>query len=482
MPYPNQHAARVGDKSQFDMGSLKTNQAKSKTTGKAHSVLVGRKKGKAKTATYGYRYPAPPWTEAEARAHAKRHGAKVFEPAANVRRAASKAAPIDADAFALSSDRAYEFAATAEVETVENVPRRKFAVDMLQIGKTYRHPIDKWRLKVTPELANKIVDEFSRMAENGVDVPVLAKHSFDERPELSDVLGYLRGVSIDEDRGWLRGESEFIGKDSIKIAEKVNRVSAGMLQKMKDGQARTYSPALHHLAVTPFPVVDDQSDFVPLAASRGSAAELAPVLTLSAAREENKMNDELLGQIRALLGNDELAEDGVGGALEAHFKKTAEQIKAAEASKKSLEAAQAKIKALEAKVMKLAENDETPDELDPDIADELAESASEGIETLAASGLITPAVAKKLDAILVGEPGDRHTYALSRRVSGRSRSLARDIIDALKENNPRELREKTRAQRMALDRENPDDDEPGNKYDPKVQAEMSAMAYGPDKK
>jgi hypothetical protein len=194
------------------------------------------------------------------------------------------------------------------------------------------------------------------------------------------------------------------------------------------------------------------------------------------------MDPELLKTIQTLLGADDLAEDGVGGALESHFKKTAEQIKAAEASKKSLEAAQAKIKALEAKVMKLAENDETPDELDPDIADELAESASEGIETLAASGLITPAVAKKLDAILVGEPGDRHTYALSRRVSGRSRSLARDIIDALKENNPRELREKTRAQRMALDRENPDDDEPGNKFDPKVQAEMSAMAYGPDKK
>lgn len=141
--------------------------------------------------------------------------------------------------------------------------------DALQIGVVYTHPRDGWTLNVTPEWARELADMVDAMADNGVDMPILTKHNFDEKPPIEDVLGYVRGANISG--GWLRLLCAFKGDDAEKTARGVDRVSAGLERSLVDGQGRRYSPALSHLAVTPFPIVDGQDGFLRVAASRGVA-------------------------------------------------------------------------------------------------------------------------------------------------------------------------------------------------------------------
>ncbi|MCH7813904.1 MAG: hypothetical protein IID40_07775 [Planctomycetes bacterium] len=150
---------------------------------------------------------------------------------------------------------------------IDAYPRQTFTADLLKIGTTYRHPKDGWKLKVTRELAAKIAASAERMIANGVPVPVLARHSFNSEPPIEDVLGYLRGVFVED--GWLRARLEFRGANAIEAGQRIDRVSIGLLPELVDGEGRAYFNAIQHVALTPYPLVDDQRGLVPIAASRG---------------------------------------------------------------------------------------------------------------------------------------------------------------------------------------------------------------------
>jgi hypothetical protein len=116
--------------------------------------------------------------------------------------------------------------------------------------------------------------------------------------------------------------------------------------------------------------------------------------------------------------------------------------------------------------------------VDADILDQLAEGAEERIEglTLGPKPKITPAVAKSLKALLVGETGHRNAYALSRTVSGTPKSLVKQVVEALEGNDPVVLGEQSKAQTIGLSRQVPGTE--GSQDDPKVTEGMVNMAGG----
>lgn len=75
MPYPNEHACRLRQPSEFNADSFRRIQE-----GKL-SIIVGRLKGQDSTTAQAYRYPIDNWGEDEARAHCQDAGGQ-FEAAA----------------------------------------------------------------------------------------------------------------------------------------------------------------------------------------------------------------------------------------------------------------------------------------------------------------------------------------------------------------------------------------------------------------
>ena len=94
--------------------------------------------------------------------------------------------------------------------------------------------------------------------------------------------------------------------------------------------------------------------------------------------------------------------------------------------------------------------------VDHEVAEMLAEGTQEKLKALVASGKITPAVQAKLELALVGPASARNVYALSRTASKTEKSLAAAVIEALAENTPPKLGEKTGAQVRELSRVVPD--------------------------
>jgi len=74
MPYPNEHACRIRDPSNFKKDSFR------RITQGGLSVIIGRLKGKTTTTTQAFRYPKDSWTADRARTHCKENDGS-FEPA-----------------------------------------------------------------------------------------------------------------------------------------------------------------------------------------------------------------------------------------------------------------------------------------------------------------------------------------------------------------------------------------------------------------
>ncbi|MCK5604096.1 Clp protease ClpP [Candidatus Pacearchaeota archaeon] len=77
-PFPNEHACRVREPSEFQKGSFK--RISRKAEGKTLDISIGRLKGKNTTTTQAFRYPKEEWNAAQARKHCEDHDGS-FEPA-----------------------------------------------------------------------------------------------------------------------------------------------------------------------------------------------------------------------------------------------------------------------------------------------------------------------------------------------------------------------------------------------------------------
>lgn len=171
------------------------------------------------------------------------------------------------------------------------------------------------------------------------------------------------------------------------------------------------------------------------------------------------MDPKTLTKIQAALGLDTLNESGIGDAITHYAKAMSTDL---DKTSKALTVALGEVETLTAKAAsRKTENDlvyraEVPPTVDDDMLDMMVEGAEAKLESLVLSGRIVPVVSKKLHAVLIGEPGKRNTYALSRTLSRTERSVVRQVLDALADNDPKTLHEQTSAQAHVLSREQGD--------------------------
>jgi len=324
-------------------------------------------------------------------------------------------------------------------------PVQRFRKDMIHTG-LYRHPFHEWSMDVTRDRMDRWIATFAAMRGNGVDVEVVVDHSM----EAEAVRGYLVDMFREDDT--LYGIHELIGEDSIKLAQTVKNVSVLIEREYTDGKGNSYGEAITHSSIVQQPVVPGQEGFIPIAASRGVNSPTAIfVYSIDGDKQmqEKIMDAEMLTKIRDILGaGDDMTDENMLTRLE-------ERIKADTDNKLSLTEELTKLKG-EVEALKAKGN--AASKIDPDMLDERAETAEEKIDGLVEKAKITPKVAASLKDVLIGKPGARSAYMLSRKVSGTDESIARKVVKALEDNDSVELGEKTKSQSMAMSRIVPGDE------------------------
>ncbi|KKM53801.1 hypothetical protein LCGC14_1554030, partial [marine sediment metagenome] len=306
-------------------------------------------------------------------------------------------------------------------------------------------------LNVTPERMDGWIAAFRRMRDDGIDVDAVKDHSF----KSDDSLGYVTDMWREGDT--LYGTHEVQGKDQIDLVRRVKNVSPWVELDHHGGPTGTsYGEAIIHSSLCLQPVQSGQTEFVelPEGAVSGRAASRVPVYSLSTAQstEAHDMDPKLLAKIQAALGLDTLNESGIGDAIDHYAKAMSTDL---DKTSKALTVAQGEIVTLTAKAASRKSDDKKadPPAMDGEMLDMLVEAAEGRLESLVLSGRIVPAVSKKLHAVLIGEVGKRNVYALSRTVSRTERSVIRQVLDALADNDPKILHEQTSAQARVFSRE-----------------------------
>jgi len=355
-------------------------------------------------------------------------------------------------ALSLNTD---SIAVIGEPTEKNGLPVQRFRKEVIRDG-TYKHPSAGWQVNVNPARRAKWAAVFDQMSKNGVAVPVPVSDDEDHHLVTPKNNGGFV-VGLENDGKSLFAVMEMVGKDNIDAASR-NDVSVFVEQGFKDGKGIDYGEAMTHVCLTPTPIVPGLEDFVPIAASMtgnnlltGAAAfsydgaeQQAPHV------EQDTMID--LKALRTLLGaGEELTEENALTVLGERLEGDATKLN-------DLTTAQVDLKAEFDQFKTDNPKDEKP-VLDPDVEDDLAEGAQGKLDNLVATGKITPAVSEKLAASLIGGEGKRNAFALSRKVSGMSRSIANTVFDALKANDPVELgKTLTKIQTVAMSRTAPGGD------------------------
>ena len=120
-----------------------------------------------------------------------------------------------------------------------------------------------------------------------------------------------------------------------------------------------------------------------------------------------------------------------------------------------------------------------PAKIDPDVLEEAAETLTASLDNLVEGGKLTPAAKAKLSAALVGETGKRPAIALSRTAgvaAGFSGAIGKQIVEALKDNDPIALSKHALSRGVAIPRA---DEKPPTTAEPdKDIALRRSAAYG----
>ena len=333
----------------------------------------------------------------------------------------------------------------------DDKPTRRFRKDAVKVG-TYSHPTDGWTEDFTHERMDRWCSTYKKMREAGIDVEFFADHGT-PGDRIEKVRGYIEDMYRDGDD--LMVVVEMSGEDGIKIAESCRNVSIE-LDEFTDAKGKDYGEAIVAVVACEKPVVPGQRPFERIAASRtGSKPNTKiPILTLAAKPPEDTDMTPLLEAIGKAVGADDVTEDNAAEKFQAFATSHTEQAD--------------KVKTLTDQLVDLetkAGKGKMP-EVDEDVLEDLAGAREAELNQLVTDGKITPAVRKGIAAAIIGDPGKRRTLGLSTKVAkhrGFTTPLAKQVIDALKENDPAvlmKLREKTGPQRLALTREagdEPDD-------------------------
>ncbi len=326
----------------------------------------------------------------------------------------------------------------------------KFRKPLINEG-SFVHPGTKRPFSFDRQRMSELLLNFKQMQSRGVKVPLTRVHDFDG--DSANVLGYMNDLSIDDD-GWLSGEFEIRGADSIKLAQTVDQVSVGLEKDFKDGLDNRYSEVIQHVAITPVPVIPGQGGFQ-IAASRDSQQFI--VLHRG---ETNMLNKDEVSRISDLMGI-ELTQENAIDKIESKLKALASQ--GSPDLEKQLSASRNRVKELEGL---------TIPKIDKDTVEERAQFYGECFDSL--SSKFTAPTIDGIKNLLIGPNDNRNCYAMSTN-GGRDVALARAVYDLLKnEPDKVELGERTGPQSgtVALDSRGLD----GNTFDKEIHNRMRAFA------
>ena len=475
MPLPNFHSARIQNPNLFVDDSIRTKKV-SKQDGV--TMLVGRPKGRSgkHSQIQAYRFDKGKHTAAQAKKWLADHSVKyqTFEPAK--------------DATKLSRASALELARSLT-----------FRKDTLHTGEFTGE--DGAALNITSERLAEIEQAFKDMQANGVKVPIYASthqqaftdtHDTDDAPArvAENCIGYIGDALQDGEQ--LELIHEFADDEAVKIAKRVQQVSACIEPDFVDGLGRHYPHAITHVLLTPEPAVSAQSDFKEVACfSRATTEDSARMLAQAADTSDEDVRRALGKAIDAEAASavppagcavgswvvDVYPDYFIYSMNNKHYKRgytaDAEGVVAladkaeevieerqwvtapapAQLSRKQAEGDpemelkdlvknlglpdEADEAACTAEIAKLRARPEAPAQLSRDATEPLAEAAEHKLSKLITDGKITPAAGDQLRAELIGPDGARNAYALSRVVSGKSadqKALAFAVLDILNEN------------------------------------------------
>lgn len=359
----------------------------------------------------------------------------------------------------------------AAVSAADGIPRQNFVKDLLRVGKFFkRGTADGYQFDRTT--LDHWADSVKRFIAAGNSIPVPNGH--DTTGNADRNRGYLLDAWVENDT--LMGKFEMIGTDGIAAANR-SHVSIYSPPKHVDGNGTEWTMPITHVALTTDPVVNGQGRFVPVAASHGVAPHDVPILT-----PDQKGNAMDLKALAAKMGiKTELTNDNAVEVIASHFATVTTERDNAVALANSddkgakLNDMQAANDRLKGEVTSLSNQVKQlkPVQMGRDGLMYAKNSIDGEIEYLLSNGKITPAVADKIRPVLAD---GAFMLSMETRDSGASMPRSLELLKALRENDPIELAEKTKAQTVSLSRQSPDAKEA--KHDPKVTDEMAAMAGG----
>ena len=345
-------------------------------------------------------------------------------------------------------------AAGPQITDEHGLPRRRFRKDLIRVGDWYAGDT---KHAVTPERLQGWASKFSAMKAKGVDVPAPEEHT--NKP--SDRRGTVLGMWVEGDT--LIGEIELVGEDAIAMAAKGTKVSIYAPPSVQAGDGTKWTDAIEHVALTDYPVVNGQSNFIPIAASKGGTIDV-PVLRM--AQESSHMDWKTVAAKIAfdVSGLDDTTgpakvEEALAVLTNAHKTATA-QVGTLTAS----------LKTASDQVVQLSKG-KLP-EVDPDIVQARGEVVETKLSTLVTAGKITPNVAKELTALFT--TGAAAGLCLSQKAAsaaGFAGPIADAVVRILDGNQPKDLKTATGPQGTALSRTTPG----GSSSDPDP-AVLSRMA------
>jgi hypothetical protein len=308
---------------------------------------------------------------------------------------------------------------------VAGSPASYFWKDMIHTG-NYVHPAKNFSLAVDQDRLGRWADIGGKLLSGGVAVPINCDHSDAAR----DVVGYVKQFKLDGDR--LLGLCQFIGDDAALMAAR-NLVSVGIDPDFTDGQGRLWGEAIVHLALTPVPVVPDQDQFVKMPDAENQVPNDEETALACTAQQFQKL--------QALVGDDVSADYCVSRIIE-------QWESAAETTEPSSVDLQAELAAARQEIFQLSSR--VPPTMPAEVQTALAESAAAKFDLAVERGTVSPGVRDQLVALLVQSADAKpNLIALSRvSTSGGDRCLAMAVADALLDNEPVSLGERTGLQAM----------------------------------
>lgn len=308
-------------------------------------------------------------------------------------------------------DQNQKFQSIAAATSSKGIPTQRFRKEVIRTG-TYINADE--RFEITEKTLGNWINQFQRMKQNGVKVPIPTSHENDDNSE------HNRGWVLDL---FIEGQAlfmvcELIGEDAIQTAARAD-VSLFSPPSFTDGKGNEYTRPITHVAMTTHPVVPGLSEFVPLAASLKS--------------KETKMDLKLLGKALSLELDEKKAVDQITTA----FSGLTTSLKG--------ETEKRKIAEKELGVLQAASKEKVP-EPDATLVSLAADNRGMKLAHLVEAGRITPAVRDKLEALYVGEDRKALVFSLKTGTQGDFDQL----VLALAENDPVKLKEQTGPQSLKL--------------------------------